>query len=73
MQQMMDFQFAKQRHEELLREAEMNRQVNRAGSIEVATKLIEGAARSMGIRVSNLWAGVASKRPRKGFRRWLGT
>ena len=27
MQQMMDFQFAKQRHEELLREAEMNRQV----------------------------------------------
>lgn len=27
MQHMMDFQFAKQRHEELLREAEMNRQV----------------------------------------------
>jgi hypothetical protein len=27
MQQMMDFQFAKQRHEELLREAAMNRQV----------------------------------------------
>jgi hypothetical protein len=27
MQQMMDFQFARQRHEELLREAEMNRQV----------------------------------------------
>ena len=27
MQQMMYFQFAKQRHEELLREAEMNRQV----------------------------------------------
>ena len=27
MQQMMDFQFAKQRHKELLREAEINRQV----------------------------------------------
>ena len=27
MQQMMDFQFAKKRHEELLREAEMNRRV----------------------------------------------
>jgi len=27
MQQMMDFQFVKKRHEELLREAEMNRRV----------------------------------------------
>ena len=27
MQQMMDFQFAKKRHEELLREADMNRRV----------------------------------------------
>jgi uncharacterized membrane protein len=45
----------------------------RAGSIEAATKVVEGATRSMGIRVSNLWAGVASERPSKGVRRWLDT
>jgi ribosomal protein L11 len=52
MQQMMDFQVAKQRHEELLREAEMNRQVNRAGSIEAAPKVVEGTAGSINLRVS---------------------
>ena len=49
---MMGYQIAKQRHEELLREAEMNRQVNRAGSIEAATEVVEGTAGSMNLRVS---------------------
>jgi hypothetical protein len=41
--------------------------------MEAGTKVVEGATRSMDIRVSIRRAGVASKRPRKGIRRWLVT
>ena len=52
MNQMMDYELWKQRREEMLREAEMNRQVNRAGSIEAAPKVVEGTAGSINLRVS---------------------
>ena len=65
MQQMMDFQFAKKRHEELLREAEMNRQ---------ARALRATGKRGAGRRSVLAWelkrhAGRFCKRLKRGERR----
>jgi hypothetical protein len=65
MQPMMDFQFAKQRHEELLREAEMNRQ---------ARALRATGKRGAGRRSVLAWelkrhAGRFRKRLKRGERR----
>jgi hypothetical protein len=65
MQPMMDFQFAKKRHEELLREAEMNRRVK---------ALRATGKRSAGRRSVLAWelkrhAGRFRKRLKRGERR----
>ena len=68
MQQMMDFQFAKKRHEELLREAEMNRRVK---ALRATGKRRAGRRPALASELKR-HAGSFRKRLKRGERRWIG-
>ena len=68
MQPMMDFQFAKKRHEELLREAEINRQ---ARALRATGKRRAGRRSALASELKR-HVGRFRKRLKRGERRWIG-
>ena len=68
MQPMMDFQFAKKRHEELLREAEMNRRVK---ALRATGKRRTGRRSALASELKR-HVGRFRKRLKRGERRWIG-
>jgi hypothetical protein len=68
MQSMMDFQFVKKRHEELLREAEMNRRVK---ALRATGKGGAGRRSALASELKR-HVGRFRKRLKRGERRWIG-